>query len=208
IDDEQEEVFIIDVQRQTIIDRIKTGEERDYEGVAFANGRIYVLESDGDIFIGQPQQKGKFQKTETTLSRKQDTEGLGYDSEKQRLLIASKVNKAKTVQLFQLSLESDDAEVVPWLSIPLKGKNGSFQRSSFRPSAIARHPISGMVYLLSSADHSLALMNDQGKVIHVASLPESLYPQAEGLCFSPDGTLYICNEGKNGVSNILVFSPN
>jgi hypothetical protein len=56
------------------------------------NGQAYVLQSDGDIFrvidyLGEDFEKTKF---ENELGIKNDTEGLGYDREKNQLLIACK----------------------------------------------------------------------------------------------------------------------
>jgi uncharacterized protein YjiK len=41
----------------------------------------------------------------------------------------------------------------------------------------------------------------------VQKLDKELLPQPEGICFSPDGIMFISSEGKGGKGRILVFQP-
>ncbi len=79
---------------------------------------------------------------------------------------------------------------------------------SFQPSAIAIHPITGNLYILASVGKSLAVFSKQGKMLSLVRLNSKIHAQPEGICFSPDGTLYIVNEGKDGKGIILKFEQN
>ena len=77
---------------------------------------------------------------------------------------------------------------------------------SFQPSGIAIHPITGQIYIISSVGKLLILLSRKGKILEVRNLDSKLFIQPEGICFSPDGDLYISNEGKEGKGNILTFN--
>jgi len=80
--------------------------------------------------------------------------------------------------------------------------------AEFRPSAAAIHPIEKHLYILASAGSLLVITDLKGKVLEAFNLNPDLYPQPEGIAFSPDGTMYISNEGKYGKPNLLVFPYN
>jgi uncharacterized protein YjiK len=73
-------------------------------------------------------------------------------------------------------------------------------------SAMAISPLTNNLYILSSNEHLLFVFSPTGKIIHVELLNESFYPQAEGITFTPEGDIYISNEGRNGPPTLL-FIP-
>ena len=79
----------------------------------------------------------------------------------------------------------------------------------FNPSAIAIHPQSHNIYLLSTKDNKcMAVYNREGKLIAFQKIDKDLMPQPEGICFSPDGKLYISSEGnKHGHGKLFEFDP-
>ncbi|MBK7408618.1 MAG: SdiA-regulated domain-containing protein [Saprospirales bacterium] len=78
---------------------------------------------------------------------------------------------------------------------------------AFAPSALAIHPLTGHLYLLSSVGKLLVVLDrETGAIIYVQKLKKSVHPQPEGICFDPDGTMYISNEGKDGNGLIHKFA--
>jgi uncharacterized protein YjiK len=76
----------------------------------------------------------------------------------------------------------------------------------FGPSGIAVHPLNGHIYIVSSVNKVLLVLSADGKILDMVKLDKTLFQQPEGLCFSPDGTLYISNEAKdNPTASLLVF---
>ena len=67
---------------------------------------------------------------------------------------------------------------------------------SFSPSAIAINPLTGNIYVTSSVGKMLLILDPEGQIMHIEKLSKKVHPQPEGLCFAPDGALYISNEGK------------
>ena len=68
----------------------------------------------------------------------------------------------------------------------------------FHPSALAIHPKSRDLYILSSKGKTMMILNSEGKIIALEKLDKKIHTQPEGIVFDKDGTLYISNEGKKG----------
>ena len=77
--------------------------------------------------------------------------------------------------------------------------------TSFQPSGLAIHPIYGEIYIISSVGKLLIILNRWGKVQDVKELDPKIFRQPEGICFSPNGDMYISNEGQGGKGYILKF---
>jgi len=75
----------------------------------------------------------------------------------------------------------------------------------FRPSGIAVHPKTKDFYLISSADKMLIVLNREGDIVAVEKLNEKIFKQPEGICFDPEGDLFISNEKNGGRANIVRF---
>ena len=68
----------------------------------------------------------------------------------------------------------------------------------FHPSALAIHPQSRDLYILSSKGKTMMILNSTGRIIALEKLDKKIHTQPEGIVFDKDGTLYISNEGKKG----------
>lgn len=194
-----------------------------------SNGTLYQVK---DYLKGKNPVVKKYK---TGLSSKNNAEGLAYDAISQSLLIACKgypfVNKdeernAKEFKaIYRFDLKSGQLDPKPFLLIELdsikhhKNYNAMtllgiellafFDTSdgdvSFQPSAIAIHPLTGNLYILASVGKSLTVFSRKGKMLSLVRLNSKVHAQPEGICFSPDGTLFIANEGKDGKGIILKF---
>ncbi len=72
------------------------------------------------------------------------------------------------------------------------------------PSAIAVHPKTNEVYILSAIDHSLVVFNQFGVITNYSELDSGLFPNPTGLTFAQNGDLLISNEDflKNSIVRI------
>ncbi|MFK8006225.1 MAG: SdiA-regulated domain-containing protein [Saprospiraceae bacterium] len=68
----------------------------------------------------------------------------------------------------------------------------------FHPSALAIHPMSRDIYILSSKGKTMMILSSSGNIIAFEKLDKKIHTQPEGIVFDEDGTLYISNEGKKG----------
>lgn len=184
----------------------------DIEDVTMVNNVVYALWSHGVLFkINNWNTQPDVEKMPTSLSKKNNTEGLCYDPVTKKLLIACKgesgISDAKksTKAVYEFNTETKKLEEKPFLVI----NKGDFEKLAnnkidFNPSAIAIHPVTHDIYLLSTLDNKcMAVYNREGKLISFQFIDKDLMPQPEGICFSPDGKLFISSEGKTGDSGNL-----
>ena len=75
----------------------------------------------------------------------------------------------------------------------------------FQPSGIAVHPITQNIYVIGSVGKLLLVLAPNGELLAVNRLKRQIFPQPEGICFAPDGTLFISTEGKIGSGKIYQF---
>ena len=164
-------------------------------------------------------------KLETYLATKNDTEGLGYQRERHRLLIAAKEfpgkgrNRVRSIYALDLATKKIDHE--PAYMIPLDtvgvrlGLPGEAIRNllapvidleSFKPSAVAVHPITGDVFVLSSVLKVIAVLDSSGNMVTLLPIGTKALVQPEGLAFFPNGDLFISTEGRGDDGKILRFN--
>lgn len=90
--------------------------------------------------------------------------------------------------------------------LPAEKLHSIHTKIKFHPSALARHPITGEWYILSSVNKVLVVLDDHWVVKGMYDLDPVLYKQPEGLAFDKRGNMYISNEGVQGNANVLYFS--
>ena len=74
-------------------------------------------------------------------------------------------------------------------------------------SAIAVHPITKKLYLLSASDHLFFIFNStNGEIEHLELLNPDIFNKAEGITFMDNGDMIITNEGQNKNPTLLRFN--
>jgi uncharacterized protein YjiK len=192
-------------------------EKFDIEDVAYVNNIVYALWSHGVLFkITDWQTKPATEKIETGLKKENNTEGLCYDPVTQKLLIACKDDpgisdgKKSTKAVYQFDMSQNKLNDQPFLLIHKKDfESIANDKISFNPSAIAVHPLTHDIYLLTTRDNKgMAVYSHDGVLKSYQVIDKDLMPQPEGICFSPQGKLYISSEGKKGEpGNLFEFDP-
>ncbi|WP_425389435.1 SdiA-regulated domain-containing protein [Ekhidna sp.] len=223
VDDESGRMFEYDLKQKEISHSIGFHKAGDYEGIEMVGDTVFVLKSDGDIFQFPytPEKEVGSKKHENILSSKNDTEGLGHDPKKNQLLIACKEDgglgkkKLEGRGFYAFNFKTKKVDSSPLFVIGPKEletfweKHKSFdyerKRIKFKPSAIATHPISGDYYILSSVGKMLVVVNDKGDLKATYPISPRVLGQPEGICFSPNGDLFISSEGEGDRGYILKF---
>lgn len=234
VQDENGIVFIYDVVNNKIKDQFTFNIDGDYEGITRVGKIMYILRSDGMLFeISDYESKDfKLNSYETGIPA-DNNEGLCYDADNNRLLIAckGKVGKGReykdkrVIYGFDLSTkELSDEPVFDFdlqainafaaekdIDIPVKEKKKGPSKApsiKFRPSAICIHPFTKKLYLLSASDHMLFIFDMEGNVEHIELLDEVTFNKAEGITFFENGDMLITNEGQDKKPTLLRFNYN
>jgi uncharacterized protein YjiK len=226
VQDERGDLFLIDSKTGKVRERRLFGDDGDYEDLAFADGEFYALRSDGTVFVFTYDQT--FAPGSMIISGERstkalkmgvpdgsDVEGLGYDKKTNRLLLAIKdIQNAKEPDKRYVFFY-DFGRKASWEGIvlsPLKLRveaRLTGKAAEFHPSAIAVHPKTDHVFILAAKGHKLLRLDRMGIIRSVVELDAKQFPQPEGLCFSPEGTLFISSEGEKGkrAGSLMAFAP-
>lgn len=235
IQDEKGSLFFYNLNEKRLIRKVDFGKDGDYEDLTLVNDKVYALRSNGTLFKitnFEDEDEIKVKEIKTRLSKKNNCEGLCFDPVENRLLIALKgdpeVDEDQDFDgykaIYTFDVEKEKVSKMPEYLIDLKMINDldnatlyekishriaeSFEESGdirFQPSAIAIHPLSDQIYVLASVGKTIIVMSRDGEVIFVEKLDKRQFVQPEGICFAPDGTLYISSEGEGGNGTLMKF---
>ncbi len=229
VQDEDGDLYVIDPATGGVVDVRNFAGGGDYEGIELADAGLHVLRSNGRVYTFESWDSAEFEGDwlEYDVPKRCDAEGLAYQSARNRLLIACKeqagdgLKGMKAIYAFDPSTNELDPEPAYVLDIddfeanmeehPVNEAVRSvlsdrLDLSGFKPSALAVHPRTGDVYVLSSVTKAMLRLDDAGAVSAIWMLPDELFEQPEGIAFDAAGTLYISNEaGDRSHATLLSF---
>jgi uncharacterized protein YjiK len=229
LQDEQGIIYRLNKNNGAILQKQEFWKDGDYEGIEAVNGDVYAIKSTGTVYWikNVSGEKTETEKFNYDLNKDNDVEGLGYDERNNMLLLACKAhpdgqkdargiygfmlkeNRLLQEPVYVLTLGAVHRYLEKTPSIPRFEKVKKFfdeDELDFSPSALAVHPISGDLYLLSSKGKMIVVMNRQNEIVYIQKLQKEEHPQPEGLCFDEMGNMYISNEGKGDRGTILVYN--
>ena len=205
VNDERGEIFIYDIQEKKIVEKIPFGKNGDYEGVEVVGDEVFVLKSDGKL---KGFKIGEAFEREIDCSKPEviEYEGLGYDPKSKYMLLVAKertkdVDEKKMIYAYDL----DKKILFKHIAIPEEQVKDEANGKDFKPSGIAVHPKTGQTFVIASSGKKLLVLSEKGQKEALISLNPTIYQQPEGICFSPNGDLFISSEGKEGKGYILRF---
>ena len=224
IQDENGILFIYDLEDESIVREIKFAKDGDYEGLTLVKEMAYVIKSNGEISyfkLDPNSEKIDAKKVKTPLSTKNDVEGLCYLKNTDEFLISCKGKgdhgkfDVKGKAFYSLNRTNLTFTPSPVFTIRQSSLEKFFEENKdnyatkhspeLNPSAVAQHPVSGDLFILSAKDRILLITDLDGKIIDLAILNKKLFRQPEGICFDPKGNLFIASEGDGGRGYILQF---
>ncbi len=232
IQDENGILFIYDLLKEEIKRVNYFSINGDYEGIARADKKIFILRSDGVLFEVPDYEVANTKSLHySTGIKAKESEGLCFDPKGNRLLIAPKnyvgkksENKNKRV-IYTFDLKSKKVIDSPAfifdlsdlkkfayenkIKVPMdkdKKKDKNKPIIEFRPSAIGIHPLTNQLFVVSGMERLLFVFDMNGKIIFMERLDSDLFSQPEGITFLKNGDMLISNEGNKTRPTILRFN--
>ena len=214
IADSKRKIYQLDLRHEKLKDVAeKFYTQSDFEDLVKLDTTVYVLVSDGTILAVPMHVKDS---TRTVVypfiqNKKNDFESLYYDPSLKSLVILCKDceddegKRQRSAYRFDLSTNKFDSSALYTISTEAVKAAVKNDDADFKPSAAAIHPITKELYILASAGQLLVITDTKGQVQHAYGLNPDTHPQAEGITFAPNGTMYISNEGKYGKPTLQVF---
>nr|WP_294896683.1 SdiA-regulated domain-containing protein [uncultured Pedobacter sp.] len=232
IEDESGTLYFFDLNKKEIVRKYSFAEDGDYEDLVRKGNDMYVLRSDGVIyqivdFVGPHPQITRYT---TPLKSKNNMESLAYDAKNNRLLLAVKdrnLNKADKEEdfkcIYQFTLKDMKFHEEPVMRIYMKDIVNQFKGDALieaskhflkavgnqnlneiiRPSALTYNPKNGKLYVLSSINKLILVLNPDGSFSKVTRFTGKEFIQPEGIAFNSKGKLFVSNEGKKKKGNII-----
>ncbi|MCB0642384.1 MAG: SdiA-regulated domain-containing protein, partial [Phaeodactylibacter sp.] len=224
INDEVGTLFLLDAGTGMIRESSHFHKDADYEGVEMVGDQVFVIRSSGTLYaLEHPFTEGQqMVKYNTILDRSYDVEGLGYDPDRQALLIGCKglgpdekaYTESKPIFGFDLNTKElmktplflvHKAELFAYIQAHpdmddydelIEEYAPDVEKFDFGPSGLAWHPQTKELYVLSSPGRLLAVLSPEGKLVHVQKLRKKVHAQPEGICFDEQGNLWISSAAK------------
>lgn len=210
VQDEEGAVYIFNRQSNQIEEKISFAGAGDFEGIAVKGDTAFIVRADGLLFeVDMKAGKASVKQYSTALTVKHNVEGLCYDKNNNRLLLAIKNDEPgkpdyKGIYAFNLKERSFIKE--PVYKIDLKNEliqsSSQKKQKTIMPSAIALHPETKKIYIIDGPNARLLIMSSEGTIMELMQLGSN-FVQPEGITFSPKGEIFISNEGTKQPGNIL-----
>ena len=216
IHDERGWLYKIHADNKLTVDKWKYSTGADFEDVALVDSMFFAIKSNGTLVAF------RFARPDSPLVKtfhlpdkgKKEFETLYYDSTRQKLLMICK--DCELDEKNMSSVYAFDYKQMKYLDSPVFvidakqiEKRLGDKMDKFKPSAAAIHPKTGELFVVSSVNKILVVVENSGKVKDVFQLDAKLFKQPEGLTFTPEGDLLISNESAGvGPATILFFKYN
>ncbi|MDA8692438.1 SdiA-regulated domain-containing protein [Saprospiraceae bacterium] len=229
VNDEKGILYLYDLATEQIISKMDFGKSGDYEAITKYKNLIYIAESNGNIKVIDNSRQIKVGEFKTSLSKRNDIEGMAYDTVNDVLLLACKgdiekkgKNKnSKGIYSFDPSTKEKDVEKYRILKLKeevdslkrfnlfdnfINNTNTTSRIKHFAPSGITFDPITGYLYILANRGKILVVLDQEKVALGVYFLSHKIFGQPEGISFDEAGNLYISNEAKSTKANIIQFN--
>jgi SdiA-regulated len=213
ISDEKGVLFKITPYPALSIKVWKFSKKADFEDLALLDSTFYILQSNGTMHIVNFLKEDTISTTEIPFPFKgsMEFETLFYDPVIKKLELICKTcedakKKLLNTYIYDPAKNAYEDSVVG-IDIGLMFKNSGEKPFHVKASAAAVHPITGDVYVISSINKLLIILDKNHNFKSYYPLNPTLFKQPEGIAFSENGTLIISNESAGaGPANLLLFN--
>tara|TARA_B100000678_G_scaffold164615_1_gene137448 strand:- start:66 stop:911 length:846 start_codon:yes stop_codon:yes gene_type:complete len=212
IQDEDGTIFIYNLKTSQLENKIDFANKGDYEDIVVFENDAYVLRSDGILFrVENYLTSPTVTEYSTFNDDSRNVEGLTLDKNYNRLLLAVKDEKHKEKAfkgIYAFDLVTKKFQFLPKYKIDMKDeifKNLAVKKTHklMRPSALTFTNNAEEIYYLDGAQPKFLISDNEGNLKKLYQLNEEEFNQPEGITISPGNRIFISNEGKKGLPNIL-----
>jgi len=184
----------------------------DFEGIAVAEDRIFLLVSDGRLIEtreGAPGERVPYTVHRTGFERACEFEGLAYEPDDRSLLLLCKTAMMKelrgTLTVFRWSVTEHRPMSPDRMSIALPKELRDRIGGGFRGSGLERHPVTGQYLAISSINRAALLFTRSGELVEAAPLSR-WHQQPEAVAILADGRVVLGDEGGKSAGRLTIYS--
>lgn len=199
-DDERARIYQLDYQEGRVVKRFDVGSpplREDFEGIAWARDRLFLVTSDGILFAAGEGEDGSsvpFERYDTGLGERCEIEGLYFDAADEVLLMPCKIVRdpalAGQLVVLRWSLREGSAVSAPPIVV------GGLAEQRLHPSGLTRCPRSGHLVLVAARQRALLEIGSEGELLRLVAMPDAArHRQMEGVEMTAEGDLIIADEG-------------
>lgn len=215
--DEEAVVFDLDLRDGSVAGRFQLADldrpvAGDFEGIAAAGGRIWLVTSAGRLYESGEGADGAsvlFRVHATGAGRDCEIEGLAHDEDRRELLLLCKNARSAALEgklaIFRWSLDDERLRADARTVIPVGDFSRRLRGNRFQPSGIERHPVSGNYFVVAARQAAVAEVTPDGEVLAVRGFTAPWHRQIEGITFAPDGALLVADEGRGGRARLTRY---
>jgi uncharacterized protein YjiK len=214
VQDEKGIIFLYDLDKSKITERINFAEKGDYEGITIKDKTAYVITGDGILyevrnFLTDP----KVEIFYLDLRKNEESEAICYDPVTDRLLLAFKNSKKENVNpgifAFDLTAGKLNNEAVVRVNLAtanVKKKDLDNNKKLWEPADIAIDVNNQRIYVIDAINRHLMEFSRSGELTGMSHTDPKRMDHPEGIAVSPDGNLFICNDAsREGKGKIMKF---
>lgn len=216
VDDERAIIYELDLAGQRIASAFAVGEPAlrgDFEGLAVAGGKLWLMDSSGDLYRAQLGANGdrvNAEKLRTPLDGECEFEGLATSRDGKRLLLLCKEVRKRsdidTLSIFTWDIENESLVPEERQALPVAAIADALGSDDLHPSGLAVDPETGHRFVVAARERALIEMDAGGRFVIARELPlPDWHRQAEGIEITADGRLVIADEGGKGKARLGVY---
>ena len=215
--DERAVIYEIDLAGERLVKAFGLGDpvaRNDFEGIAIVDDRFYLVSSEGRLFEsfeGEDDERVLFNTYGTGVGRHCEVEGLAFEPIDETFLLLCKTPRddalAEYVAIYRWSLRERGMATDSLIRIPREAFTAALPGRSFHPSGIEREPRTGNYFIVAAREEAIAVVTPSGEVVSVASLPDGIHRQPEGITFTTDRKLVIADEGGSRRARLTMYPP-
>lgn len=211
--DELGRISVIDPRRGVILKEFWIGARADFEAITMAHGLIYMLDSDGQLYVFREGANGArvpYTLEDTRLGKECEFESVAYDAAREALLLPCKNVFKKHLRdnlvIYVWRLNAQQPPRLSLLLVPLARVIGDNPWKQIRPTDITVDPRTGHYVLIAAHERAIVELTPNGEVVSAMPLPEQdQHPQAEGIAITNDGILMIADESTVRPASITLY---